>query len=239
MVEVNISKKLNNIKLAKLLSFLHSMSDELCFSSFHTYKIDEDTSVEILNEYKNRCKERHSQLKKWYTSKEPFFMNVLKKLKVKTDEDFEDYSMFIFEEDMKVCKTMDDNLLKLQESDKTRDYKEVFKDISKDFKFFEIHMFDSVSVAIVPIDYVIYNASEEMLFELMKMPSLDEPFKLNKEENVVLVNPVFAKQQEAFAAINTSEGTATIFLDEKQYAEFKKLKIKHTKDYVDDEEKQL
>ena len=100
-------------------------------------------------------------------------------------------------------------------------------------------MFDSVSVAIVPIDYVIYNASEEMLFELMKMPSLDEPFKLNKEENVVLVNPVFAKQQEAFAAINTSEGTATIFLDEKQYAEFKKLKIKHTKDYVDDEEKQL
>ena len=237
MIEVYITKKIKEEKLAKLLSFLHSLSDEICFSSYHTYSIDEDTSVEILNEYKQRCKERHHQLRMWYEKQEPFLMKVLSKMGVKTDDDFEDYKNHIFENEMMLCKKMDETLLMLQKENSTRDYKEVFPVIKDSFKGIETHMFDSVSASVLPLDYVIYKADEAMLFELMKMKSLYTPLFKDQEHKVVMINPVFANNEEAFALINNAEGSLTMVVSEKDYLEFKKLKIRHKKEVVIDESK--
>ena len=73
----------------------------------------------------------------------------------------------------------------------------------------------------------------------MKMESLDVPFKFDKEKSIALINTVFASNQEAFAAINTNDGVLTMFLKEDKYKEFKKLKIKHKKEVVEDEDKLL
>ena len=238
MFEVLV-KKLKKEKLAKMISFLMSLSDEVCFSSYHTYNIDEDTSIEILNEYKQRCKDRHRQLKDWYNKEEPFFMKVLSKLGVKSDDDFEDYSNQIFENDMSLAKKMDEALLLLQKEEATRDYKEVFPLVSESLKHVETHLFDSVSASVIPIDYVIYKADEKLLFELMKMESFHAPFMKNKDKKVILMNPVFVNSQEAFAVINNAEGTLTMVVDDKDYKEFKKLKIRHKKDFVSDEKEQV
>ena len=106
MFEIQVSKKLKEKKLIALLEFLHSISTEICFSCFHKHHISEETSVEILNEYKDRCKERHHQLTSWYQQEEPFLMNVLKKLHIKTEEQFNEYKMEIFQNEMIVCKKM-------------------------------------------------------------------------------------------------------------------------------------
>ena len=73
MIEVSINYKLNKKKLDSLLTFLFSIADQVCFSTFHNYHIDEDVSVEIINEYKERCKEKHRQLTMWYEKKDKTF----------------------------------------------------------------------------------------------------------------------------------------------------------------------
>ena len=42
-------------------------------------KVDEETANNALNEYKQRCKDRHRQIQKWYDTQEPFLMKTLKK----------------------------------------------------------------------------------------------------------------------------------------------------------------
>ena len=88
MFEIYVGKKLKEKKLVLLLEFLNSISTEVCFSCFHKHHISEDESIEILNEYKDRCKERHHQLTEWYNQKEPFLMKVLSKLHIKTEEEY-------------------------------------------------------------------------------------------------------------------------------------------------------
>ena len=235
MFEIQVSKKLKEKKLIALLEFLHSISTEICFSCFHKHHISEETSVEILNEYKDRCKERHHQLTSWYQQEEPFLMNVLKKLHIKTEEQFNEYKMEIFQNEMIVCKKMDEMLLKLQEETTTIDYKEVFESIKDDFKEVETHMFDSVTVSIFPLDYVVYNTSENLLSEIIKVKSLFLPFFSNEKENLYLFNPVFCKNQEGFGVISTESGIVTMVLDIDDYKKFKTLKIRHKKEVIPDE----
>ena len=86
MIEVNIKKKLNDEKFVKLINFLYSLSSEIGFTSFHNYHIDENVCVDVLNEYKQRCKDKHRELQEIYDRKEPFLMKVLKKIGVKTQD---------------------------------------------------------------------------------------------------------------------------------------------------------
>ena len=79
MIEVNISKKLKTKQFVTLINYLHNLANEVCFTSFHQYHLDEQTATDALNEYKQRCKDRHRQLQKWYDTQEPFLMKVLRK----------------------------------------------------------------------------------------------------------------------------------------------------------------
>ena len=100
MIKVEINKVLNKKKRIKILTFLYSISNEVCFSAIHNYKIDEETGNEIINEYKKRCIEKHHELKVWYDNKEPFLLKSLKKLKIKTEDEFVDYQNQIFHSDI-------------------------------------------------------------------------------------------------------------------------------------------
>lgn len=235
MFEVYVGKKLKEKKLVLLLEFLNSVSTEVCFSCFHKHHISEDESIEILNEYKDRCKERHHQLTEWYNQKEPFLMKVLSKLHIKTEEEFNEYKMEIFQNEMLVCNKMDETLLKLQEEKSTIDYKEVFSSIKDDFKEVETHMFDSVTVSIFPLDYVVYNTSENLLNEMKKVKSLFSPFFSNDDEKLYLFNPVFCKNQEGFAVVSTESGILTMMLEKEDYKKFKALRIRHKKEAIVDE----
>ena len=157
MVEVNILKKLNEKNRVKLVNFLYSLSSEICFTSFHNYHIDEEIANDALNEYKVRCKDKHRELQDIYDRKEAFLMKILSKLGVKTEEEFNEYKDHIFQSDMALCKKMDEVLEGLVNETKVKDYKEIFNEIKDDIKELEIHMYDSVSVSLMPLDLIICN----------------------------------------------------------------------------------
>ena len=175
MVEVNILKKLNEKKFISLINFLYSLSSEICFTSFHNYHISEEVGVEVLNEYKQRCKEKHRELQEMYDRKEPFLMKILSKFKVKTDEEFIEYKDHIFHNDMALCNKMDQVLEDLNKESKTKDYSVIFPEIKEELKEIEVHMYDSVSVSLMPLDLIICNASDSILKILLNMNNLTSP----------------------------------------------------------------
>ena len=63
---------------------------------------------------------------------------------------------------------------------------------------------------------------------LLNMKSLALPV-LKSQNNIVLINPMFCNETEGFSVFNTQQAVATIVLNENQYKEFKKLKIRHKK----------
>lgn len=235
MIEVEVSKIKNEEKLHMLMEFLCSMSTEICFTAPHTYHIDEETTIEALNEYKKRCKDKHRELEKYYSQNEPILINALVKIKVKTREQFDEYKDNLYMNEMQLCKKMDSVFEELMKNETQRDYIVAFPEIRNSYKGMEVHMFDSVGTSIIPLDCVIYNASNEIKNLLMKMRTPFVPFLSNKEEKVMLINPLFCKDDDAFGVINTEQGTINFVLDENQYKEFKKLKIKHKKDVSKDE----
>lgn len=236
MVEVGVSKRINGKKLNALFNFLFSISDQVCFSTFHNYKIDEDTSVEIINEYKERCKEKHRQITQWYNDNDPFIMKALKKLHITNEYEFEEYKESIFESDMSLCRKIQPILDELERENLQRDYNEEFKEIKDDFVSLETHMFDSVFVYHIPLDILAYKASENLKNVLLNMKSLALPV-LKSQNNIALINPMFCNETEGFSVINTQQAAATIVLNENQYKEFKKLKIRHKKVAIEDEKK--
>lgn len=235
MIKVEINKSLNKKAKLKLIPFLYSLSEEICFSAIHNYRIDEEKGVEIINEYKKRCIEKHHELKVWYDNKEPFLLKTLKKLKIKNEDEFNDYSNQIFQSDMALCKQMNEVINKLVCENKELDYKKVFPLISPFFVDLEIHMFDTAIVSLIPLDILVYKKSDEILKLLLEIEDFKNPVLINKEEQVYLFNPVFCNKEEGFALIYSEQGSVSIIFDEKQYLEFKKLKIKHKKEYVYDE----
>lgn len=238
MVEVNILKKINEKKFISLINFLYSLSSEICFTSFHNYHIDEEVAVEALNEYKQRCKEKHRELQEMYDRKEPFLLKILSKFKVKTDDEFVEYKDHIFQNDMALCNKMDQMLEELNKESKTKDYSVIFPEIKDELKEIEVHMYDSVSVSLMPLDLVICNASDSILKILLKMNNLTSPVLLNKQENTFLINPIFCNAEEAFAVIHSERGFVTMVLKESEYKKFKTLKIRHKKEFVNDEKKE-
>ena len=79
MVEVTITNALKEKQIQNLIRFLFNYSKEVCFTSFHDYYVDEDLAVELINEYKERCKEKHRKITQLYDNKDPFIMKALKK----------------------------------------------------------------------------------------------------------------------------------------------------------------
>ena len=238
MIEVNITKKLNDKKFFDLINFLYSLSSEICFTSFHNYHIDEEVSVDVLNEYKQRCKDKHRELQEIYDRQEPFLMKILKKIGVKTQEEFDEYKEHIYQSDMSLCQKMDALLESLVKNEETKDYKLIFPSIADELKEVEVHMYDSVSVSIMPLDLLIYNATDKLLKVLLDMKFLSAPALINKEENTFLINPIFCNTEEAFAVIHSELSTVTMVLKEEDYIKFKALKIRHKKEVTTDEKKQ-
>lgn len=237
MVEVNILKKINEKKFISLIHFLYSLSSEVCFTSFHNYHINEEVAVEVLNEYKQRCKEKHRELQEMYNRQEPFLMKILSKFRVKSDDEFEEYKGHMFQSDMALCNKMDQILDDLIKEEKTKDYSLIFPEIKDDLKELEVHMYDSVSVSLMPLDLLICNATDNILKVLLKMNNLTSPVLLNKQENTFLINPIFCNKEEAFAVIHSERGFVTMVLKESEYKKFKTLKIRHKKEFVNDEKK--
>ena len=238
MVEVNILKKLNEKNRVKLVNFLYSLSSEICFTSFHNYHIDEEIANDALNEYKVRCKDKHRELQDIYDRKEAFLMKILSKLGVKTEEEFNEYKDNIFQSDMALCKKMDEVLEGLVNETKVKDYKEIFNEIKDDIKELEIHMYDSVSVSLMPLDLIICNATDNILKVLLNMKDLTSPVLYNKDEKTFLINPIFCNTEEAFAVIHSERGFVTMVLQEEDYKKFKTLKIRHKKEVVNNEKKE-
>ena len=236
MVEVTITKDLKEKHFQSLIRFLFKYSKEVCFTSFHDYYVDEDSAVEILNEYKERCKEKHRQITKWYNDNDPFLMDTLKKMHIKTESEFEEYRENIFETDMSFCKKMQWVMEELERENIQRDYNEIFKEVKEDFISLETHMFDSVFVYHIPLDILTYKASENLMNVLLKMKSLSSSV-LKSGSSIVYINPLFCNEVEGFAVFNTQQGIATIILDEDKYKEFKTLKISHKKAVVENETK--
>lgn len=237
MVEVGVSKRINGKKLNALFNFLFSISDQVCFSTFHNYKIDEDTSVEIINEYKERCKEKHHQLTKWYERKDPMIMKALKKFGATDENSFNEYKMSLFQSDMALCKKMEEVLEKLQEEEKTIDYKEVFPSIASSYLNIETHMFDSTSVSTIPLDLVSYKLDEEVKKVLLDMKSMSMPILVNKDKTIFYFNPLFCKGEDGFAIIYSQQEIFSMVISEEEYKIFKKLKIRHSKEEAIDESK--
>ena len=232
MIKVEINKVLNKKKRIKILTFLYSISNEVCFSAIHNYKIDEETGNEIINEYKKRCIEKHHELKVWYDNKEPFLLKSLKKLKIKTEDEFVDYQNQIFHSDMALTKQMNEVINKLVLETKIVDYKKTFPSIASSFVGYETHMFDTAIVSLIPLDILIYKKSDEILKILLDIESFSNPVLFNKDEQVYLFNPVFCNDEEGFALIYSEQGSISIVFDDNQYLDFKKLKIKNKKEYV-------
>lgn len=230
MIEVNISKKLKTKEFVSLITYLHNLSNEVCFTSFHQYHLDEEVANDALNEYKMRCKDRHRQLQKWYDTKEPFLMKTLKKLKVQSEEEFQEYKEQIYLADMELCKKMQEVLDKLEEEQSTRDYKEVFPQIKDSYKEVEVHMYDTVAVSIMPLDLVVYKTSEETLKTFLNMKSITSPVLMDSQARVFYINPMFCNNEEAFAIIQSELGTVSLIISEEEYKNFKKLKIRHKKE---------
>ena len=237
MVEVTITNALKEKQIQNLIRFLFNYSKEVCFTSFHDYYVDEDLAVELINEYKERCKEKHRQITQWYNNNDPFIMKALKKLHITTEYEFEEYKESIFEADMSFCRRIQPILDELEREKLQRDYNEEFKEIKDDFVSLETHMFDSVFVYHIPLDILAYKASENLMNVLLNMKSLSKAV-LRSDNNIVLINPLFCNETEGFAVIHTENAMATIVLNEEQYKEFKKLKIRHKKVVVEDEKKQ-
>jgi len=235
MIKVEINKALNKEKREKIISFLYSLSKEICFSTIHNYKIDEEKGNEIINEYKKRCIEKHHELKVWYDNKEPFLLKSLKKLKIKTEEEFIDYQNQIFHSDMALTKQMNEVINKLVLETKVIDYKKIFPSIASSFVDYETHMFDTATVSLIPLDILVYKKSEEVLHVLLDIEDFSNPVLFNKDEQIYLFNPVFCNDEEGFALIYSEQGSISIVFDDNQYLDFKKLKIKHKKEYVYDE----
>ena len=183
MIEVNIVKKLKDNQFKGLINFLYSLSTEICFTTFHNYHIEEELAVETLNEYKQRCKDKHRELQEIYDRKEAFLMKILKKIGVKNQSQFDEYKEHIFNSDMALCKKMDELLDSLINEKTTKDYTKIFPSIANDIKEIEVHMYDSVSVSIMPLDLVICNSSENILKALLDMKQLTMPVLINKQEN--------------------------------------------------------
>ena len=236
MIEVTISHNLKEKQIQSLISFLFKYSTEVCFTSFHDYYVSEDLAVELINEYKERCKEKHRQITQWYNNKDPFIMKALKKLHITNEYEFEEYKESIFESDMSLCRKIQPILDELERENLQRDYDEEFKEIKDDFVSLETHMYDSVFVYHIPLDILSYKASENLKNVLLKMKSISKAV-LRSDNNIVLINPLFCNETEGFAVFFTQEALATIILNETQYKEFKKLKIRHKKVAAEDEKK--
>lgn len=236
MIEVTIKHKLKEKQFISLFKFIHSIASEVCFTCFHDYYVSEESAVELIDEYKQKCKEKHHDLDTYYKDKEPFLMKTLKKLKIKDDETFEEYKYSIYQNDLAQCEKMEEILEKLQQKEKVIDYKEIFKDIKDDFKYVETHMFDSVFISLMPLDCVVYNFSEKLLDIILKMDSLCDPILVDEKNQIYYTNMVFCKNEEVFSVIATESGMILMLLKEDEYKEFKKLKIRHTPGEVYEED---
>lgn len=240
MVEIVISKKIKEKKYEKLIRFISNISNEVCFSSFHNYHLSEDDGVELINEYKQKCKEKHHHMQKMYDSKQPVFMRILKKIKVKNEQEFQEYKEQIFLSEMSQCKHMEKMIDELIANDKMVDYKEEFSEIKEDYKGIEMHMFDAViNDSFIPLDFIIYNLSNKIIELFVNKKSFFGPFLTNKDNSIMLINPLFCKNDDAICAVDSRSGNLTIFLNENDYLTFKKLKIKHKKEVISDEKYEL
>lgn len=235
MFEITITKKINFKNKIKLMNFLFDLSSEISFSSFHNYHLNEEDANHLLNEYKKRCIEKHHKLKELYQNQDKILTKTLLKLKINTEEEFEDYQTEIFQNDLSLCKKMEKVFEKLQENLETRNYQHIFPQLAKDYKNFEMHMFDVVSTSLIPIDIIVYHLSKEILELMYQLPSLQAPVLIDKTQQIYYINPVFYDDEDGFAAIFTDTGIVSMVLTETEYKGFKKLKIKHKKEVIDNE----
>lgn len=235
MIEVAINNKLNSKKRIALFEFLKSISTEVCFSSYHEYHLDENNSIDLLDEYKLKCKEKHHDLKVFYEEKDPFLLKTLKKLKVSNEEEFEDYRDQLYRNDILLAKQLEKICDELEKKEEIIDYCEVFAEIKDDFKYIETHIYDSVGISLIPIDCVVYNFTNKLLEVILRTNSFSEPVLYNSKYNIYFFNMVFCKNEEVFSIVCNEKNMMIILLTEKEYENFLKLKIKHKKDVIQDE----
>ena len=79
-------------------------------------------------------------------------------------------------------------------------------------------------------DILIYNITDSIRDLLKSLKNFSDATL--KNNNKLLLNPTFFNDDEGFAIIQNESNSLTIVLSENDYNEFKKLKIKHTKDYA-------
>lgn len=232
MFEVSI-EKYDKKKLNKLINYLASISDEICFSSLHDYHLDEDECVELIDEYKKRCKEKHKNVRELYENKNKSFMQLISKMGVKDDTSFENYQEMLYQQDLSLCKKMEENIYQLIDNKNVKDYKQIFRAYSDSFKEIETHMFDTITTSIMPLDIVVYKMNEKMKSLLLEIEDVKKPVL----ENVgcVFNNPLFCYQDNAVAIFNSQDNNILLELTDNQYKEFKKLRIKHEKEYEEDD----
>lgn len=237
MIEVAIKSKLNNKKRIALFEFLKSISTEVCFSSYHDYHLSEDCSIELLDEYKAKCKEKHHELKLYYQENDPFLLKTLKKLKIKDEETFEEYRDQLYQNDILLSKQLEKICEDLEKKENIIDYREVFTEIKDDFLYIETHVYDSVGMSLIPIDCVVYNFSNKLLEVILRSNSFLEPILFNSKYNIYFFNMVFCKNEEVFCIVCNEKNMMVVLLNEEEYEKFLKLKIKHKRDVIKNETK--
>ncbi len=233
MFEITITKKLNANDMKKIMGFLFSVSDEISFSSLHHYHVDEEDANCIINEYKKSCIEKHHQFSKLYQENNPIILKQLVPLHIHTDEEFNNYIDEIFQDDIALCQKMELILEGLQNETNQIDYRQIFPRIAAYYKEKEIHMFDAASASLIPIDIVFYHLSDEIQALMENLPSLSKPILMDKEGKIFFYNPVFYKNEEVLALIYNALEKIIMTLNDEEYEQFKKLKIKHKKERVE------
>lgn len=234
--------KLKSDKINDLIEYLISISNEILFTTYHSYHLEESDATEILNEYKKMCIDEHRELKEAFNRNDHIMLSEFYKgnkglNKDELEETFNDYISEIFQLNMQQSKKIEDNLDVLIKEEKNLDYTKVFPEIANDYVEFETHMFDSFTNYLMPIDLVVYKASHNIANYFKKTNDLYYPIIYNETEKVYFFNPVFVNGEQLIAAIWSEGKNIFIVLDENQYKNFKKLRIKHKKEYYQYEEK--
>ena len=229
MFEIVI-EKIKSKKISPLIEFLLNKSTEIGFSVIHDYKLDENSKIELIDEFRAKCKQKHHELTKLYNQQYQPLMKSLRKLGIKDEKSFHDYQEKIFQADIQMSKKIEETFEKLDDHKDIIDYKIVFSEIADGYKLQEVHMFDSADFLYLPVDILIYNITDSIRDLLKSLKNFSDATL--KNNNKLLLNPTFFNDDEGFAIIQNESNSLTMVLSENDYNEFKKLKIKHTKDYA-------
>lgn len=220
MNRIIIKKK--NIKTKKLnefIFFLFDISDNVKMTTIHDYKLDANKGDELILKYRKKSMNEHTLLKQDYQNKLPSLMRTLKKLGIKTDEEFEKYIDNLFVDNMHLASNMKLVHNKLEILDNTRNYYDIFGD---SLMGVEINHYDDVSVSLDVLD-IINVRLDNHIKELIQ--SLNNIYDYIHFKDLDFYNLSFLNQTDIKCQINNKGNNIELLLNDKNLARFKKIKI--------------